>query len=266
MRVVSRYPDGVFSWVDLGTTDAEGAKAFYEGLFGWSFDDLPIDTGGVYSMARIEGKNVAGLGELDPDSQAQGVPPHWTAYVKHDDVDDVAARATNAGGQVLFPPMDVMDEGRMTVIQDPTGAMFGVWQPRNHIGAQLVNMPNTLVWTELQTGNVEAARAFYQSVFGWTYDVDAQGYVSCKQDERSQAGMMQIGEDWGDVPPNWTIYFLVDDVENTVAKAQELGGQALMPPTPAGEIGKFAVLQDPQGAIFSVIEYAGPASPPPGYD
>ena len=265
MQVVTRYPDGVFSWVDLGTTDTEAAKAFYSGLLGWSFLDIPTDSGPVYSMAQIDGKNVAGLGPLDPEMQAQGVPPFWTSYVKHDDVDAVATKAAEAGGTVMMPPFDIMDSGRMTMIQDPGGAMFGVWQPAAHIGAQLVNIPNTLVWNELNVKDVEAARTFYAAVFGWTYDIDESGYVSVKQDDRSQAGMMQIAEDWGDVPPNWSVYFLVEDAEAAVTKVQELGGNVLVPLTPAGEIGKFAVVKDPQGGVFSLIHYDGPASPPPGY-
>jgi predicted enzyme related to lactoylglutathione lyase len=265
MQIVTQYPDGVFSWVDLGTTDPEGAKAFYGGLFGWSFEENPTDSGVVYSMSQIEGYYVAGLGPLDPDMQAQGIPPFWSSYVKHDNVDAVAESATKAGGNVLFPPFDVMDAGRMTMIQDPTGAMFGVWQPAAHIGAQLVNIPNTLTWNELLTRDMEGAKSFYSTVFGWTYETDANGYVAVSQDGRVQAGMMQINESMGEMPPNWSAYFLVEDADTAAARVKELGGNVLVPPTPAGDIGKFAVVQDPQGAVFNIIQYDGPASPPPGY-
>jgi predicted enzyme related to lactoylglutathione lyase len=265
VQIVKRYPDGVFSWVDLGTSDTEGAKAFYRGLFGWSTADIPTDSGAVYTMCQIGGLDVAGLGPMDPETQAQGVPPFWTSYVKHDDADAVAAKAAKAGGVVMMPPFDVMDTGRMTLIQDPTGAIFGVWQPKEHIGAKLVNIPNTLTWNELQTHDIEGAKAFYAAVFGWTYTEDESGYVVCYVDGRHQAGMMQIQESWGEVPPNWSIYFLVDGIEAKVEKVQELGGNVLVPTTQAGEMGKFSVIQDPQGGIFSVIEYAGPADPPPGY-
>ncbi len=265
MQVVSRYPDGVFSWVDLATSDPEGAKKFYGGLFSWAFVDMPTDSGTIYSMAQLEGYNVAGLGPLDAGMQEQGVPPFWSSYVKHDDVDGVAARAADAGGTVMFPPFDVMDAGRMTMIQDPTGAAFGVWQPGNHIGAQLVNIPNTLTWNELQTPALDAARSFYAAVFGWTYDVDENGYVAVKADDRVQAGMMQFTEQMANVPPNWSIYFLVDDVESSAAKVGDLGGSLLLPVTAAGQVGSFCVAQDPQGAVFCIIEYSGPASPPPGY-
>ena len=265
MQVVKQYPDGVFSWVDLGTTNIEGAKAFYSGLFGWSFLDLPTDSGTVYCMAQIDGFDVAGLGPLDQGMQEQGIPPSWTAYVKHDDVDAVASRASAAGGVVLFLPFDVMDSGRMTMIQDPTGAVFGVWQPENHIGAHLVNIPNTLAWNELQTHDLNPAREFYAAVFDWTYEVDANEYVVCKAWDRVQAGMMKIEEEMSDIPPNWTNYFLVSDIDAAAARVTELGGEVHVPPMIAGDIGKLAIIQDPQGAFFSIIEYAGPASPPPGY-
>lgn len=264
MHVVTKYPDGLFSWVDLATTDVAGAKAFYAGLFGWDAVDMPIDMGGFYTTLQIDGKSVAGLGQMQPDMQAQGVPSFWTAYVNHSDVDAVAGRAQAAGGTLLFPPMDVMQEGRMTMIQDPTGALFGVWQPRNHIGAQLVNMPNTLVWTELQTRDTDAAIAFYSAVFGWTHSVDGNDYGMFAQDGRIQAGMMRIDDSWGPVPPNWAIYFMVEDVEAAVSKVRELGGNVMVPPTQAGEMGRFAVVQDPQGGVFTVMQFNGPTDPPPG--
>jgi predicted enzyme related to lactoylglutathione lyase len=197
--------------------------------------------------------------------QEQGIPPFWSSYIKHDDVDSVAAKAADAGGNVMFPPFDVMDAGRMTMIADPTGAAFGVWQPGNHIGAQLVNIPNTLTWNELQTSALDAARSFYTAVFGWTYDVDENGYVAASTEGRVQAGMMQLTEEMAHLPSNWSPYFLVEDAEAAAAKVTDLGGSLLVPLTQAGQVGRFCVAQDPQGAVFSIIEYAGPASPPPGY-
>lgn len=265
MQVVKKYPDNVFSWVDLSTTDVEAAKAFYGGLFGWEFHDIPTGDSGAYTMAQIQEYNVAGMGELSAEMREQGVPPNWSAYINHDDVDAVAARITAAGGTLIFPAMDVMDAGRMIMATDPGGAVFGVWQPKQHIGAQLVNIPNTLSWNELQTRELDAAKDFYAAVFGWTYEVDQNGYVAAAADGRVQAGMMAIDESWGPVPNNWTNYFLVENVEASAAKVSELGGSVMVPPTAAGEVGKFAVFQDPQGAVTSIIEYKGEASPPPGY-
>lgn len=265
MQVVKNYPDGVFCWIDLATTDPAGAKAFYSGLFGWEFDDRPIDGGGVYSMARIEGYNVAGLGEMPADMKAQGMPSFWASYVKHSDVDEVAAKVAAAGGTLMFPPMDVMNEGRMAMLQDPGGAVVGVWQPKNHTGAELVNMANALVWNELQTRDAAGAKAFFGEVLGWTYDSDPNGYVMCKVNGRTQAGIMQIDENWGDVPNNWAVYFAVDNLEASVAKVRELGGNVLVPPSPAGEMGQFSVVQDPQGGAFTIMKFNGPLDPPPGY-
>jgi hypothetical protein len=265
MQVVKRYPDGIFCWVDLATTDPEAAKEFYTGLFGWEAEDIPTDVGTPYTMFQIEGKNVAALSAMTPDMQEQGAPPFWSSYIKHDDVDAVAAKATEADGTVIMPPYDVMEEGRMAMIQDPGGAVFGVWQPRNHIGAELVNRPNALVWNELQTRDGEAARAFYSKVFDWDDQVDENNYYVFKQDGRIHAGMLLMDESWDEnIPPNWAVYFMVEDVDAATAKIQELGGQVLVPPTPAGEMGKFSVAQDPQGGVFTVMQFEGEVDSPPG--
>ncbi len=267
MHVVKEYPDSVFSWVDLATTDPDKAKVFYQGLFGWEYEDVPTDMGTVYSMCRINGHNVAGLGPLSPGMEEQGVPPIWSSYINHRDVDAIAARVTEAGGTVTIPPMDVMDTGRMFVANDPTGAPFGVWQPKSHIGAQYVNYPNTLVWNELQTRDVEAAKKFYGAVFDWTYKEDENGYVMCVAGDRIQAGIIEIDENWGaDMPPHWAVYFLVEGADACAEKVTALGGNVLAPPAKAGEMGKFAVVQDPQGGTFTVMEFNGPADPPPGAD
>ncbi len=267
MHIVSKYPNGIFNWVDLSTTDMEGAKAFYSALFGWETTDTLInaDMGGVYTNFKLNGYNVAGGGQISPEMQAQGMPTFWGSYVKHDDADAIAERITAAGGTLMMPPMDVMEEGRMVMAVDPTGATFGVWQPRNHIGAELVNIPNSLVWNELATRDTAAAAAFYQAVFGWTGETDANGYTTFIMDGRRHAGMMELDSNWDpNTPANWTVYFAVDDLNATVAKAQQLGGNIIMPSISAGEVGTLAIIQDPQGATFAVIQLNGPADPPPG--
>lgn len=264
MKIVKKYPDGVFSWVDLTTTDIDGAHAFYSGLFGWEPDPQPLPGGGSYTNFRISGYSVAGGGQMMEEMQASGAPSVWVSYVNHSDIDAVAARATAAGGVVFMPPMDIMDQGRMALIQDPTGAAFGLWQSALHIGAQLVNQPNTLVWNELQTRNREAATAFYSTVFGWNPRSDSSGYIMWQDGDRVHCGTLELDEAWGDAPSYWLVYFLVDDVDATVAKATELGGSVAAGPMPAGELGRMAVLADPQGAHFAVIKFNGPADEPPG--
>jgi uncharacterized protein len=264
MHVVKQYPDGVFCWTDLTTTDVAGAKAFYSGLFGWTYDDVATGGGPDYTMFRMNGEAVAGAGPMDPGMQAGGAPPVWVSYVSHHDIDAVAARATVAGGVVFMPPMDVMEEGRLALVQDPTGAVVGLWQPRNHIGAGLVNMPNAVVWNELQTNNMPAARAFYKAVFGWEDTADQNGYVTYKNLDRLQCGSMNIDPSWGDVPSNWQVYFMVEDLDASVARVVELGGRIHAGPMQAGELGRFATVSDPQGAVFTIMQFSGPVDLPPG--
>ena len=265
MQVVQRYPDNMFCWVDLATTDPAAAKEFFSGLFGWEYFDIPTGMGGSYSLCQINGYNVAGLSDLPAEMAEQGIPPIWSSYIKHDDVDAVAEKAVGAGGTVAMPAMDVMDAGRMIIIQDPTGAMVGLWQPKEHIGAQLVNMPHALVWNELQTKDVDTARSFYGTVFGWGHDQDPNGYHLFKLGERMQAGMLKMDDSWGEIPPHWGVYFMSEDIEATTARAKELGGQIHVPPSDTGTVGRFAVIGDPQGGVFTAMQFDGPVDPPPGY-
>lgn len=266
VKIVKKYPDGVFSWIDLSTTDIAAAQAFYAALFGWEVDEQPIgDSGGFYTNFRLDGYTVAGGGQMMPEMIAAGAPPVWTSYVNVDDIDAAAARAAAAGGAVFMPPMDVMDAGRLALLQDPTGAAFGLWQPGTHMGAQVVNQPNSLVWNELQTRDPAAAHDFYHKVFGWTNDTSDSGYVMWYQDGRVHCGALPLSEEWGaDVPSNWLVYFLVEDVDAMAARLAELGGKALHGPVDMQGMGRFMVAQDPQGAVFALIRFDGGADEPPG--
>jgi uncharacterized protein len=249
-----RYDDGVPSWVDLGSPDLAKAKGFYGGLFGWECPEGPPEAGG-YSVCTLNGKTVAGLGpQMNPD-----FPPVWLTYVNVDDADATVAKVSAAGGTVFAPPMEVMDAGRMAVVADPLGAVFGLWQPESHTGAQLVNEPGTLCWNELITTDLDASKSFYKAVFGW--DAEDQGapggppaYSEWKLAGRSVGGMLpKHGDMPADMPPNWGVYFAVADTDATVAQALELGGAVFMGPTDI-EPGRFAVLADNQGVIFNVLQ------------
>ena len=269
MQVVTNYPDGVFNWIDLTTTDVAGAKAFYGGLFGWAADDMPTGGGPDYTMFKIDGHAVAGATPMSDDMRAMGMPPVWVSYVKVDDIDGAAARVAAAGGAVFLPPMDVLDSGRMALAQDPTGAAFGMWSPRAFAGAALVNQPNTLAWNELQTRDLPAARAFYEHVFGWTANEmdDGSGYVTFAAGERTQCGSLPMDASWdANIPSNWAVYFMVEDVDAAAARVAELGGTVLVGPHAAGEMGRFIVVRDPQGAVFTAMQFNGPMDPPPGYE
>lgn len=254
----TEHAPGTPSWLDIGT-DVEGAKAFYTALFGWEAAAAgpPEETGG-YGFFTKNGKLVAGFGP-----QQNPGPPYWTTYVSVADADEAEARAKAAGGAVLVGAMDVMDSGRMAVLADPQGAAFSVWQSGTHIGAQLVNEPGALCWTELMTSDTASAAEFYGDVFGWgTRSSEMPGgmiYTEWLLGDRSIAGMMDLESFPSEgVPPSWMAYIAVDDCDATAAKAGELGGAVLQPPmeTPPG---RMAVLRDPQGAVFSVIKLTDPA-------
>lgn len=253
---MTSYEPGVPSWVDLGTPDLDAARAFYGKLFGWSSAGLGPEAGG-YDMFKRGEAHVAGVGPL----QGEGVPSAWTSYIATDDVDGAVKRVEEAGGAVFVPPMDVMEAGRMAIAADPTGAVFGIWQPREFIGAELVNEAGTLCWNELMTRDVDAAKSFYAAVFGWgahssSADDSAAGmdYTEFQIGERSIAGMMAMPDGMpAEVPSNWLVYFAVDDCDASVAAADSAGGSVATPPMDIPSVGRFAVLNDPFGAVFAVI-------------
>ena len=249
---VQRYEVGVPSWVDMGSADQDRAKEFYSRLFGWNTPPGPPEAGG-YTVCDIDGKTVAGLGpNMNP-----ATPPHWSTYVNVTSADDTIAKVAANGGTVYMAPMDVMDAGRMAVFADPAGAALGLWQPGQHMGAQLVNEPGTYCWSELMTDDLEGAEAFYKAVFGW--DAETQGpegpgrYTEWQVGGRSVGGMMAKPPT---MPPNapsfWGVYFAVEDTDASLAKAQDLGASVLMPATDI-EPGRFAVLTDPVGAMFNIL-------------
>src|SRR5438132_6509893 len=166
MPEFSSHTPGTFCWPELATTDEKGATAFYRGLFGWDVKEVPIGADGTYSMFQLRGKPVAAGHTLR--AEERGVPPHWGSYVSVASADEAANRAKGLGAQILAPPFDVMDAGRMAVLQDPTGAVFMVWQANKHIGAKILNEPGALCWTELTTTDLRAAETFYEKLFGWT--------------------------------------------------------------------------------------------------
>lgn len=246
------YAPGTPSWIDIGT-DVDAATTFYGGLFGWTFESAGPDGGGYGFFTNGAGRQIAGVGP-----QQNPGPPFWAHYVTVADADATAARVEAAGGTVVMPAFDVMDAGRMAIFQDREGAFFSVWQPGTNIGCEVVNEPGAFCWSELNSRDVDAARAFYPAVFDWgvTDSEGDMGYAEWKLDGESIGGLMPTPPGVPDeAPPFWLVYFAVDDVDATTAKATELGGSAMMPgmDTPAGRI---AVLSDPQGAVFAVIALA----------
>jgi hypothetical protein len=250
----TQYAPGAFSWTDLATTDQDSAKTFYSGLFGWQADDRPVDENTVYSMQLIGGKAVAAISPQPQQQREAGVPPLWNSYITVESADASADRAKELGGTVHAPPFDVMDAGRMAVIQDPTGAFFMVWEAKGTIGAELVNAPGAMCWNELATPDFEAAEGFYGGLFSWEFNAfegSEMPYYTIRNGEANNGGMRapQPGE-----PPNWLVYFATDDTDAALAKADELGGGTVAPAMDL-PMGRIAMARDPQGAVFAL--YAG---------
>jgi len=245
------YEPGTFCWLDLSTSDAEGAKAFYGGLFGWEFEDTQLPDGGIYIMCRVEGDDVAAI------VQQEGQPGHWNNYVSVTSADETAAKAKQLGARVFEEPFDVMDAGRMAVFADPTGAVLCAWEPRAHIGAGRVNDTGCLTWNDLQTRDAKRAASFYRDLFGWETEfmgeAEAPDYVVLRNAGRSNGGIMPMSEAHGDAPSHWLPYFTVTSTDRAAGRARGLGGAVMLEPTDIGN-GRIAVLSDPQGAPFAVFE------------
>lgn len=254
MTQVARHDPGSFSWAELATSDPLDAKAFYGELFGWTAVDNPMGPGpeDLYTRLQIEGDDVAALYGMLPEQAAAGVTPHWLAYVTVGHAEEAAKTARALGGRVVAEPFDVMSYGRMAILQDPGGAILAVWQAGTHVGARRVREPGTLSWCELATHDADAAANFYASLFGWGLKA-TPGYTEFLLGETAVGGMYALGPAAPDVPPNWMIYFQASDCDATAAKAKAEQGEVLVGPKDIPGVGRFAVLQDPQGAAFAIV-------------
>lgn len=253
----TQYTPGTFSWTDLNTTDQEAAKAFYSALFGWEVTDMPAGEGVDYSMAAIDGKWVGAISPQPQQQRDAGVPPAWNSYVTVENVDDTAARAKELGATLHAEPFDVLEAGRMAVVQDPQGAWFLLWQPKDHIGAGLVNAPGALSWNELGSPDLEGSGRFYGELLGWTTTPmegsDPPYLVIQTADGRSNGGIRPPAPPG--TPPFWLVYFATADIGASLEKVTSLGGTVLMGATDIG-VAKVAVVQDPQGAVFALYDGA----------
>jgi predicted enzyme related to lactoylglutathione lyase len=241
MGARTSHAPGTFSWAELATSDADGAKAFYAQIFGWEYEDNPIGDDQVYTMASRDGGLVAAL------YATAAQPPHWNSYVTVASADETAAKAKELGAKLPAEPFDVLDVGRMAVLTDPQGAALCIWEPRTSIGATLVNTSGAMTWNDLLTRDPAASAEFYSALFGWTTEEvpDFGGYRVIGNDERANGGMMPAP----DGVPAWVPYFGHDDVAALVEQIPGLGGQVLNGPRRIWE-GSIAMFRDPQGAVF----------------
>ncbi len=256
MATFEHYDQGTPSWVELSTTDQQAAQAFYGGLFGWSFEDNDMGEMGHYYIGQIEGDDVAGVGGQPPGMEDH--PAYWGVYLAVDDVDAATAKVEAAGGKVEAGPFDVMSAGRMSAIQDPTGARVGLWQAGETIGTRRANEPGTPTWNECVTADVAAATRFYAEVLGMGSEAmdmgEAGTYTLLTNAEGRQiGGSMDLAMLPAGTPPHWNIYFNVADVDASVARAEELGGRSVAPAMDVPGVGRMAMVADPQGAMFWVM-------------
>jgi predicted enzyme related to lactoylglutathione lyase len=241
------WPTGTPCWVDLGSPDTDAARAFYSSFLGWTYSGGDPEYGG-YWMCEKNGHKAAGLG---PQMSADD-PSRWTTYFAADDVDAVVAKVTAAGGQVLAPPMDVGPNGRMAIAADPQGNPFGLWQSGTTTGVEVFNEPGGLVWNEAAVSDPAGAREFYGSVFGFSFTEipGAAGYTTFAIDDRPLGGLGGISPG---LPAGWATCFSVASADKAVAAVESGGGKVLLAAQDT-EFGRFAVLADPWGASFSVMQ------------
>ena len=247
------YVQGTPSYVELITPDQAAAKEFYGPLFGWEFDDVPMGDAGYYVTFAKEGDSVGGIGGQMPG--LEGHPAFWGVYLAVDDVDATTARVADAGGKVEAGPFDVMEHGRMSAIQDPSGARVNLWQAKGHPGTQRANEPGTPIWNELISPDLASATAFYTDLLGVVWEEQPMeggpAYTCLMVDGRQVGGAM--APMMADIPPHWNVYFNVESVDDTIAKVVALGGSVVAPAFDVPGVGRMAVLADPQGGMFNLM-------------
>ncbi len=240
-------------WADLSSSDPEASRAFYTQLFGWTAEVVPDPQAGGYGMFKLDGKDTAGVGPL----QDQQTPSHWLPYILVNDAAATTEKARQAGATIIVEPMDVMGAGTMVILTDPSGAFIGLWQPGEHRGFGVQNVPGSFAWIELNSRDFPAARSFYTQVFGWSTKEGDMGegmtYTEFQLDGTSIAGGMPTPPMVpAEIPSHWLVYFGVEDVDARTGRAGELGASELMAPSdfPGG---RFSIVQDPQGAAFGLL-------------
>ncbi|HXB99109.1 MAG TPA: VOC family protein [Terriglobales bacterium] len=259
MANIDKHPAGSFCWIELHTTDQNAAKSFYNTLFGWAPEDMPMGPNDFYTIWKLQGRDAAAGCTLRPEERSQGVPPHWMIYIAVDNADAAAAKAQQLGGKILAPAFDVMDAGRMAVVLDPTGAVFCVWQANRNTGIGIAQVAGTLCWADLSTPDAKRASDFYSGLFGWQIAADPKdtsGYLHIKNGDHFIGGVPPAAHRQPGVPPHWMAYFQVDDVDGVASNAKKMGANLYLPPTTMEGVGRMSVIADPQGAVFAIFKSA----------
>ena len=260
--VTTPYAPGTPCWVDLMVPDQQAALDFYRDLFGWQGEVGPEEFGG-YAVCTLLGKPVAGIMKAMSMDGSPLPPPSWTTYLSVGDATATEAAVTANGGKVLAPAMTVGELGRMLVALDPQGAAFGAWEPLQFPGAQIVNEPGALVWSQLNTSDPAGAAAFYAAVAGLEAAPmpELPGFTGFQVNGRTIGGLQGLENFEAGTPPHWLTNFAVDDVDSTVDALVRARGTVLVPAFDMDKVGRMAVVQDPQGAAFAIVATTPPALP-----
>lgn len=260
MATFESYPQGQFCWIDLMSKDMGTSRTFYSSLFGWEVAPQDTQGGPPYEIFTLEGQQLCGLGEMTPEMRDSGMPAVWKSYVSVGDLDATLVRAQELGATVKMPAMQVVDAGRMAIIQDPTGAFLSFWQPLQHQGAQLANVPNTWCWNELMTRDPAAAESFFSELFGWEFSKEENSpgnYWIIHNGERMNGGMLEMDAQMGDMPPCWSVYFTVADMEAAMDGVRNAGGVICHGPFDSS-VGPIAIATDAEGGAFNLIALTVP--------
>lgn len=254
MPDIEKPAPGAFSWIELSASDQNAAKSFYSTLFGWEAEDRPMGPGSLYTIFKLNGRDVGGCYTTMPDEKAAGVPPHWNLYVSVENADESAKRAAELGGKICAGPFDVPEAGRMAMLFDPAGAPFAIFQPKRHVGFQTIGEPGAFCWADLNTPAPAKAGEFYGALFGWNMMPGETGYLHIRNGETFIGGIPPAGQTDPNAPPHWLVYIQVTDCAASASETTEAGGRIYFGPQFIENVGTIAVIADPQGAVFALFQ------------
>lgn len=250
MTASTELAPGFFCWVDVAVADPGETHKFFTELFGWGRRVRPTEDAHAYSIMTAHGHHVAGICEVEDAG-----PSQWMSYLLVDDLEVATAKAQHLGGQILKADITIATFGKMSVVEDPSGAVFALWQslrgeteePRGH---------GSVCWNELLTNDVEKAKNFYTQLVGWNHlprRIGGLDYHLFRKNEKEVCGMLGLDQkaEQGSV---WRVYFTVDDCDEAARKVEELGGKVVQEPSDLEGVGRCALVRDPGGGIFGLLQ------------
>jgi predicted enzyme related to lactoylglutathione lyase len=232
------------------------SAAFLKAVFGWQKSDMDMGDAGTYSFLR---NGTGTVGALCGQAPGQAVPSAWNVYFGVADADAATDRARRLGAEILAAPFDVETHGRMSVLRDPAGAVFSLWQSRNPGSGDFTMFEDHAVgWVELATRDLSIARRFYAELLGWEFFLSKADVPGGENREYGvggtrYGGILPMTKEWGDMPSHWSIYVMVPDLEACLARVAEAGGKVCVPAFDVPGVGRIARIDDPTGAGVYVI-------------